>query len=255
MPLNACVKTHVYILSVFACWKWDCSIPRWLLTCSFSKLCTYSGLDSQGKDGGLLCSVLLGVAAYGAPKAGWASQLCLQRDGASPEVPLSESAKEWPELKSRKSQKGHIPQAKMCSALKRGAVCSQISQLWGFKSQSGRSYFYTRCFIIMDVSQKRQDMVSNLTKQSRYLGPHLGIQHEWVEGLCPLTLSPGDELPVLHGPGKYRRLKETENSVAKIWESMWAASPQEKKRQTKCLYWERNNCWLKVSKGKMEVKR
>lgn len=167
----------------------------------------------------MLCSVLLGAAARGAPKAGWASQLCPQSAGASPEVTLSESTKEWPELKSRKSQKGQILQAKTCSALKRGSACSQLSQLWSFKSQRGRSYFCTCCFISMNASQKRQDMVSSLTKQNRYLSSHLGIQHKWIEGQCPLTLSPGDELPVLHGPGKYRRLKETDNSVGKVWES------------------------------------
>lgn len=65
-------------------------------------------------------------------------------------------------------------------------------------------------------SQKRQDIVSSLTKQNRYLSPHAGIQHKWIEGQCPLTLSPGTKLSVLHGPGKCRTLEETDNSVAKV---------------------------------------
>lgn len=126
-----------------------------------------SGLDSPGKDGGLLCSELSGVAACRDPKAGWASQLC-QVCGCQTLRRLSVSQPEWPELKSRKCQKGHIPQVKMCSALKRGAACRQVSQMWSFKSQRGSSYFCTCCFINMYVSQKRQeDIVSSLTKQKR----------------------------------------------------------------------------------------
>lgn len=141
-------------------------------------------------------------------------------------------------------------------ALKRGAARSQVSPLWSFKSQRGRSYFYSCCFISTYVSQRRQDIASSLKNQTRYLSPHLGIQHKWIEGQCPLTLSPGAELSVLHGPGKCRRREKTDNRDAKVWESMWAGYPQEETRhRQKCLYWERNNCWLKVSKGNMEVKR
>lgn len=105
-------------------------------------------------------------------------------------------------------------------------------------------------------SQKRQDIVSSLKKQNWCLILHLGIQHRWIEGQCSPTPSPGAELPVLHGPGKCRRLEKTDNRAAEVWESMWAGYPQENTRQRqKCLYWERNNCWFKVSKGKMEVKR
>lgn len=48
------------------------------------------------------------------------------------------------------------------------------------------------------------------------MSPHLGVQHEWIKGQCSLTLSPGAELPVLHGSEKHRRLKETNNTVVKV---------------------------------------
>lgn len=87
----------------------------------------------------------------------------------------------------------------------------------GFKNQRGRSYFHTCCFVNVYVSQKKEDdIVSSTTRQKAYLSLHLGVQHEGVEWRCPLTLSPGAELPVLHSPGKYSRLKKTEKIVVKV---------------------------------------
>lgn len=85
-----------------------------------------SGLDSQGKGGGLLCSVLLGVAAYWEPEADWVGM------GALPTAHLclpSLQTCQWLERWMAWAQQQEISKRITCLALKKGAAFSQVSQL------------------------------------------------------------------------------------------------------------------------------
>lgn len=66
------------------------------------------------------------------------------------------------------------------------------------------------------LKERQEDIISTLTKQQKNMSQCLGIQHRWAEGWCSLTLSPGAELPLLCGPGKYNRLEKTEKTVVKV---------------------------------------
>lgn len=44
--------------------------------------------------------------------------------------------------------------------------------------------------VCLTEEARRHSLESNKAKQM-YLSPHLGIQHKWIEGQCPLSLSPG----------------------------------------------------------------